>query len=176
MPKVLVSDPIAEAGIAHLREVAEVDVKLRTSSASPMGRYTVDAPTVQTVSRVEVVSVEPTGDAALTSEVEQVKVLDDTSDPSIRKAVETEATKLKAMRSSGAMDSSSSRRTGRPRYGEFAKNPWSMASRIRCSAIQAMASIARLSQKVRRGEASGDPGDPTAGAIRTPVERWSRDG
>jgi D-3-phosphoglycerate dehydrogenase len=31
MPKVLVSDPIAEAGIAHLREVAEVDVKLGMS-------------------------------------------------------------------------------------------------------------------------------------------------
>ncbi len=28
MPKVLVSDPIAEAGIAHLREVADVDIKL----------------------------------------------------------------------------------------------------------------------------------------------------
>src|SRR5579862_6524324 len=28
MPKVLVSDPIAEAGIAHLRTVADVDVKL----------------------------------------------------------------------------------------------------------------------------------------------------
>src|ERR1044071_7268174 len=28
MPKVLVSDPIAEAGIAHLRKVADVDVKI----------------------------------------------------------------------------------------------------------------------------------------------------
>src|ERR1041385_3172943 len=28
MPKVLVSDPIAEAGIAHLRRVADVDVKI----------------------------------------------------------------------------------------------------------------------------------------------------
>ncbi len=28
MPKVLVSDPIAEAGIAHMREIADVDVKL----------------------------------------------------------------------------------------------------------------------------------------------------
>jgi len=31
MPKVLVSDPIAEAGIAHMREVADVDVRLGMS-------------------------------------------------------------------------------------------------------------------------------------------------
>ncbi len=34
MPRVLVADPIAEAGIARLREHAEVDVQLKQSPAS----------------------------------------------------------------------------------------------------------------------------------------------
>lgn len=109
-PTLTVADPGAEPRqllryelTAHAPERTEVDTKMRMSSALQAGRYTVEAPTVQTFSRMEVVSIEPNGDAAVRSEVEQVKVLDDTSDPAIRKAAEAQTAGMKAMRSSWHM-------------------------------------------------------------------------
>ena len=54
MPKVLVSDPIAEEGIALLKDVADVDVKIgltKEELASIIGEY--DALAVRTQDRLD---------------------------------------------------------------------------------------------------------------------------
>jgi len=81
---------------AHVPERSEVSLKLRTNAAFTntvleTGHRSVDFPTVRIVIRREVSALAPDSAAEMTSVIEDVTVLDDVVDPTVRTRVEHEA-------------------------------------------------------------------------------------
>ncbi|MGE0550200.1 MAG: hypothetical protein AB7O24_10115 [Kofleriaceae bacterium] len=93
----------------HDRERFEMEIKLGMSAAftntvREEGQRSADVPTLRLTGYLQVTSVSPSGEAAISSVVDDVAVLNDSIDPTLRSRTQAETAALKGLRTSWRMD------------------------------------------------------------------------
>jgi hypothetical protein len=93
---------------AHVPERMELTVKLRitgayTNTVLETGHRSADLPSIKSIARLEGTAIDADGTATVSSIVEEVAVLDDVVDPTLRKAVDVEVNALRGSQASWRM-------------------------------------------------------------------------